>query len=133
MLSASIISEALRIMDEKKIKIDVEQLISQDMLKENCEIGAPLCIIAFLPHIYDSSAKERNEYLDILSEASKLIVGKKVIVLWAQGGDFYPLEEKLHLGFGYPAVGVFSFPKKKFSFLKTSFDLPNLKDFASRI
>ena len=46
----------------------VDQMLSQQMLNENCVDRVAVCIIAFLPNIYDSSASERNGYIKELTE-----------------------------------------------------------------
>lgn len=92
-----------------------------------------ICIITFLPNIADSSAKERNRYLDQIKEASKAVRGKPLFFLWAQGGDFFDLEDQLHLSFGYPAVIAFNYSKKKFAVCRRAFSAENLKDFIMNI
>ena len=66
----------------------------------------------FLPNIADSSAKERNKYLDILKNGSKSSRGKPIYFLWSQGGDQFDFEEQMHLSFGYPAVVALNYNKK---------------------
>jgi protein disulfide-isomerase A6 len=50
-------------------------------------------LIAFLPHIYDSSKDERNSYISTLLEVAKSLKNKPVNFLWTQGGDNYEFEE----------------------------------------
>jgi len=63
-----------------------------------------VCIITFLPNIYESSASERNEYLDMLVEVANVNRKKPFVFFWLQAGDQLDLERSLNLGFGYPAV-----------------------------
>lgn len=63
-----------------------------------------MCIITFLPNIYESSASERNEYLDMLVEVANVNRKKPFVFFWLQAGDQLDLERSLNLGFGYPAV-----------------------------
>ena len=43
--------------------VEAEQLLSQEMFDEKCsKDSGTLCLIAFLPHIMESSAKDRKQY-----------------------------------------------------------------------
>ena len=112
---------------------ETKQLINSEILKEECESRVGICIIAFLPHIADSSAKERNRYLDIINQAKKGNRGKPIYYLWAQGGDHFDFEDKLHLSFGYPAVIAVNYKKKMYSICRSSFSKENLQDFVSNL
>ena len=112
---------------------ETKQLINSEILKEECESRIGICIIAFLPHIADSSAKERNRYLDIINQAKKGNRGKPIYYLWAQGGDHFDFEDKLHLSFGYPAVIAVNYKKKMYSICRSSFSKENLQDFVSNL
>jgi len=129
--ASSITSIALEKLESYGIVPDVEQLTNENQLKEVCKDRTGVCIIALLPHIVDSSAKQRNEYIEQLKEATKTSKGKPIYYLWAQGADFYDFEEKLHLSFGYPAVVAVNFAKKKYSICRSSFGSENLKSFVS--
>jgi len=48
-----------------------------------------------------------------------------------QGGDFFELEEKLSLGFGFPAVVAVNYAKKKYAIMRSSYELDNIKNFIS--
>merc|ERR1712146_595392 len=50
------------------ITVEAEQLLTQEQFDENC--ADKLCLIAFLPHIIDSSAAERKKYLNSYNEAA---------------------------------------------------------------
>ena len=63
-------------------------------MKDGCESRVGICVIVFLPHIADSSADERNKYLDIIKESRKVNGGKPIFYLWAQGGDHFDFEDK---------------------------------------
>ena len=112
---------------------ETKQLINSKILKEECENKIGICVIAFLPHIADSSAKERNKYLDIIKNTRKSNKGKPINYLWAQGGDHFDFENKLHLSFGYPAVIAVNYKKKMYSICRSSFNKENLVDFISNL
>ncbi len=112
---------------------ETKQLIDSDVLKEECESRIGICVIIFLPHIADSSANERNRYLDIIKESRKSNGGKPIYYLWAQGGDHFDFEDKLHLSFGYPAVIAVNYKKKMYSICRSSFSKENLVSFVSNL
>jgi len=92
----------------------VEQLVDDADWKAHCE--GRTCVVAFLPHILDDSAKGRNAYLKILSDslAQSKKDGKSIGFVWSQGGDQFDMEEKLGLQFGFPAVIAINFNKNRF-------------------
>jgi len=124
-----IVSLALEKLEQFGFVPDVEQLTNENQLKEVCKDRTGICIITLLPHILESSAKQRKEYLDQLKEATKGSRGRPIYFLWAQGGDFFDYEDKLHLSFGYPAIVAVNYSKKKYAICKSAFGTENLKDF----
>ena len=42
------------------------ELTAQDVFDEKCVGSKGICILAFLPHILDSSASQRNQYLELI-------------------------------------------------------------------
>jgi protein disulfide-isomerase A6 len=129
--SAGIVSNALDLLEKFGVIPDVEQFTNENQFKEVCKDRTGVCIISFLPHIIDSSAKLRKSYIDAIKEATKSFKGKPIYFLWAQGADFFDFEEKLHLSFGYPAVVAINSNKKKYSVCRTAFGTENLKTFVS--
>jgi protein disulfide-isomerase A6 len=129
--ASSIVTFALEKLEKYGIVPDVEQLTNENQLKEVCKDRIGVCIITLLPHLIDSSSKQRKEYIEQIKEATKAAKGKPIYYLWAQGADFFDFEEKLHLSFGYPAVVALNFGKKKFSVCRTSFGADNLKTYVS--
>ena len=131
--TSGIVQYALDKLDKFGYVPETKQLINSEILKEECESRIGICIIAFLPHIADSSAKERNRYLDIINQAKKGNRGKPIYYLWAQGGDHFDFEDKLHLSFGYPAVIAVNYKKKMYSICRSSFSKENSQDFVSNL
>ena len=127
--AAGIVQYALEKLEKYGYVPETKQLISQSILKETCIDRTGICVIVFLPHIADSNKNERNKYLDIIKDGNKSSRGKPVYFLWAQGGDYYDFEDKLHLSFGYPAVIAISFNKKKYSICRKAFSKDNLVEF----
>ena len=131
--TAGIVQYALDKLEKFGYVPETKQLINSEILKEECESRVGICVIVFLPHIADSSANERNRYLDIIKEARKKNGGKPIYYLWAQGGDHFDFEDKLHLSFGYPAVIAVNYKKKMYSICRSSFSKENLVSFVSNL
>ena len=131
--TSGIVQYALDKLEKYGYVPETKQLINSEILKEECESRVGICVIVFLPHIADSSSKERNRYLDIIKDAKKSNRGKPIYYLWAQGGDHFDFEDKLHLSFGYPAVIAVNYKKKMYSICRSSFSKENLVSFISNL
>ena len=131
--TSGIVQYALDKLEKYGYVPETKQLINSEILKEECESRVGICVIVFLPHIADSSSKERNRYLDIIKEAKKNNRGKPIYYLWAQGGDHFDFEDKLHLRFGYPDVIAVNYKKKMYSICRSSFSKENLVSFISNL
>ena len=131
--TAGIVQYALDKLEKFGYVPETKQLINSEILKEECESRIGICVIVFLPHIADSSSTERNRYLDMIKEARKSNGGKPIYYLWAQGGDHFDFEDKLHLSFGYPAVIAINYKKKMYSVCRSSFTKENLVNFVSNL
>ena len=108
----------------------LQQLLSSSDLSE-CESN--VCLISFLPHIYDSSAEERNRYISIFYSVSKLFRSRPLKFFWAQAGDFYKFEQFLGLGAGYPAVGALSVSKSRQTLMRSSYKSEEIENFVQRL
>jgi protein disulfide-isomerase A6 len=84
-----------------------------------------------LPNIYDSNAAERNAYLETVMAVAKRNRKHPFVFFWLQAGDQMDMENKLHLGFGFPAVVAISPNKQKLSIMKGAFNEDKLATFLS--
>eukprot|EP00388_Colpodella_angusta_P000461 GDKJ01001649.1.p1 GENE.GDKJ01001649.1~~GDKJ01001649.1.p1 ORF type:complete len:425 (-),score=127.93 GDKJ01001649.1:108-1382(-) len=85
--------------------VEAEQLLNDAVFKENC--SSKLCVIALLPNLHESSAAQRNKYLEEFNAAIKKAGRVPAKFYWMQGGDNFDFEEQLSLQFGFPAlIGV---------------------------
>jgi len=109
----------------------VEQLVGDAEFREKCE--SRTCIVAFLSHIMDGGAKQRNNELKIVDAVFKKAKadGHPVSVMWSQGGDQFDMEEKLQLGFGFPAVVAINLKKERFGTMRGTFDKDGVTGFLS--
>jgi len=56
--------------EKADIEPDVHEIFTQKKYDANCE-GPVICVINFLPNIYDSNSKDRNEKLSMLKKVAK--------------------------------------------------------------
>ena len=59
-------------MERFGLSSSVDQILSQQMINDSCVDRVVVCIVAFLPNIYDSNASERNGYIKELTEVYRL-------------------------------------------------------------
>lgn len=129
--ASSIVRSALNKLDTAGKPLTIPQLTSHSDLLKNCESN--VCVITFLPHIYDSTSVERNKYIETFTESAKKNRGKPMKFLWAQGGDFYKFEQLLGLGSGYPAVVGLSMQKNRHALMRSAFKLDEIEDFVRKL
>ena len=96
--------------DKADIEPEIIEITGQKRFDKNCE-GPTICVIAFLPNIYDSNAKERLDYIATLKKLAKKHRKSPFVWFWLSAGDQLDLERDLQLGFGFPAAVAIS-PQK---------------------
>ena len=129
--ASSITRIALNKLDESGKPITIPQIVSATVLNNNCE--KEVCVLAFLPHIYDSSATERNRYIETFAQSAKKNRGKPVKFLWVQAGDYFDLEKVFGLGSGYPAVVGLSVLKNRVAVMKSAFKVEEIETFVRKL
>jgi hypothetical protein len=71
-----------------RVPPNIPQLTSQKVLNEQCgengDGGGKICVIMFLPHIYDSNSKQRQIYIDTLVKIASTFRGT-FSFLWSEG------------------------------------------------
>jgi len=127
--------DIVRYAEELIVKSDIApeivEINSQAIYNSQCH--SKICLIYFLPNIYDSNAEERNSMLDIALQSAEKFRRSPLVHLWLQAGDQLDLERKLNLGFGFPAVIAISPVKKLFSTMHGSFTNKNLNNFVAEL
>jgi protein disulfide-isomerase A6 len=131
--ASSIVSWAQEKKAQYKPVLKVEQLVDKEIFDQYCTNNRGICLIGFLPHIYDSSAQERNDYIEVLQELSKSNRVNPVTFLWSQGGDNYDVEESMALGSGYPSLVAISVNKMRYAPLTGAFDKKNIEVFVKNL
>lgn len=124
-----IIAYALEEVDRSGIPKEIPEMISEQVMKENCEGSNKLCVFVALPHILDSGADGRNKYKEIITAASKAVRGMPFSFLWFEGGSQPDLENTLELTFGFPAVAAYSVDKGVYTVHRGSFTESNIRKF----
>lgn len=68
--AAAITSFGASLAEKADIEPDVHELINHKIYEEECK-GTVICVLSFLPNIFDSNAKERKGYLDLIKKVAK--------------------------------------------------------------
>lgn len=92
-----------------------------------------VCIISFLPNIYESNASERNNYLDLIKKVAKSNRKQPFSFFWLQAGDQLDLERSLNLGFGFPAMIAVAPNKSVVATMTASFNKENCSNFLTKV
>jgi len=107
----------------------VERLTSEDKWNENCiSLNIPLCVVAFLPDILDSSDEERRVYLEVIRGVVNQFRDKPVSFMWAQAGDHQELQDQFSLYSGFPAAILINPLRRVFSVMRSSFTEENFEE-----
>ena len=130
--AAAITSFGSDLAEKADISPDNLELVRQKVFDDNCK-GSVICVVTFLPNIYDSSANERNDYLAKVEKVMKKNRKQPFRYFWLQAGDQLDLERELNLGFGFPAVIAISPLKKMLATMRMSFSDSNINQFLSDI
>lgn len=138
--SAGIVDFALQTLEASGIPINIPELTSQADLNNACGVasgsgdsGGKICVILFVPHIYDSSAKFRQSYIDTIADVSKSFRGTPFSFLWSEGGSQEELEKTLNINNNYPTLAVLSLEKKVYAVQKVSWSSKNAKSFLNGV
>jgi len=118
---------AAQLLSSADIQPEVTEITNHEVFNNECTSG--VCLVAFLPNIYESNAETRKEYIQRLKETAKSTLGKPFVFFWAQAGDNIDLENNLGLGFGFPAIIAISPQKNKFGVMKGAFNEKGVKSF----
>ncbi|CAI2370762.1 unnamed protein product [Moneuplotes crassus] len=119
---------AQNLLENTDIEPEVHELTNQSKYEDECTSG--ICVISFLPNIYESDAKSRNSYIDAIKKTAKAHISKPFAFFWVEAGNNIDLENNLGLGFGFPAVIAVSSKNGKYGIMKGSFSESGLKSFA---
>jgi len=105
------------------------ELTGQSRLEEACA-DKQICLIAFMPLLFDCQSKCRNTYLATLRKLGDKFKRNQWSWLWTESGKHGELEQALNIGgFGYPALVAVNSRKGKFVLLRGSFSEAGINEF----
>jgi protein disulfide-isomerase A6 len=128
-----IVQFALKTLDEAGVPPKINQITNINVFNEACNQSGKICAILFVPHIYDSSAKQRNSYLDVFGEVAKSNRGKPLNFIWSEGTAQEELEKALEINNAYPTVALLSLDRSVYAVQRVSWSLKNVKDFITGV
>ncbi|KAM9355185.1 protein disulfide-isomerase A6 [Pholidichthys leucotaenia] len=124
-----IIAQAMDLFADNAPAPELLEIVNEDTVKSTCE-ESQLCVIAVLPHILDTGASGRNDYLDVMMKMADKYKKKMWSWLWTEAGAQMELEASLGIGgFGYPAMAAINTRKMKFALMRGSFSETGIHEF----
>jgi len=128
--ASSIASTALGYYEEHIEPPTVDELVNQEVLDEKCSKG--ICIIAFLPDIYEGGKAKRNEFIEMLTALGDKYKKQKWGWTWSAAMRQEKLEKTLNVGgSGYPMLAAMNLRKEVFALHMGSFSAEGIKPFLS--
>ncbi len=124
-------STAMEYLKKYPAKKEVFQLTGETVWKDECTSKNGVCVIVFLPDLYDSKADGRRKYIGVLEAGGKKNVQYPLYYFWAQAYDQKALEKVFNLGSGYPAVVAISYSKKKYAVMRGTYTVEGVASFLS--
>ena len=132
--AAGITSFVSDLLNKADIQPEIHELVRQKLYDNECKnAGHVICVLTFLPNIYDSNANERNNYLQSLMKVAKKQRSQPFVFFWLQSGDQLDIERKLNLGFGYRAVVAISPSKDVVATMRGSYSEDNVNEFLTKV
>lgn len=103
-------------------------------MQSSCLEFNGVCVIFFIPHLYECGRDCRNNYLKTFKDAVIVHKSKPFNYFWSQGADQYDFEENFSLGgAGYPSVLALSPKKSVFSKMRAQFSKDNVDKFIQNL
>lgn len=131
--ASGILSWAKSLAAEVRPPPEVIQMTDEKTLTETCS-SSQLCVIAFLPQLYDCQSECRNRYIDRLKEVASTFKNKEWGYLWIEAAVQPELEKALEIGgFGYPAMAVVNIRKMAYSILRGPFSVEGITEFLKEL
>lgn len=130
----AIVSFALESLERSGAPVPINQITNPEDFSSSCEgNGAKLCAILFLPHILDTGAKGRNDYLDLFQDLAKTFRKMPIAFLWSEATAQPQLENALSINGNFPTVAVVSLEKNVYAVPKISWSKKNLQTFLNGV
>lgn len=126
----NIVGDAYKKLENAKPPKKIPQFVGAEQFSE-CETS--VCVFSFLPHIFDSTANERNNYINQVNDVSKKFRAKPLKFFWVQAGDFYKFEQFLSIGAGYPTLAILSTSKSRKGYMRSAFTSSEIEGYLNRL
>lgn len=108
---------------------EVVELLNQANLEEACD-KKQICLIAFMPQLFDCQSKCRNNYIALMKKLGEKYKRHQWAWLWTESAKHGELENALSVGgFGYPALVAVNSRKGKYVLLRGSFSENGINEF----
>jgi protein disulfide-isomerase A6 len=129
-----IVEFALQSLEASGAPVPIHQITGSDVFTKACgDKNVKVCAVLFLPHILDTGAKGRNEYLELFQDVAKSFRKMPFAFLWTEAGAQESLENAIELNGNIPTVAVLSLEKKVYAVPKVSWNKKNIQTFLSGI
>jgi protein disulfide-isomerase A6 len=131
--SAGVQAFAARLLETDGAPPEVPQLLGSEGYAAACTAsGRQACVLAFLPHILDSSASARNRTLATLIKSAGAFAGRPWGWAWLEAAAQPELERALGVS-QFPAVAMLNANKQVSSLMRASLSADNVKDFLNTL
>jgi len=126
--TSGIVMKALEYYEENIEPPTVDEVVNQNVLDEKCTKG--ICILAFLPDIYDGGKADRNRFINMLTELANKFKKQKWGWAWSAAARQPDLESALNVGgSGYPMLVAMNLRKEVFALHMGSFSDEGIRPF----
>lgn len=127
--AGGIVAYAENYLESAGIGPAISEITSAAVFNEACDVKNRICVVMFVPHILDTGAGGRNDYLATLADVAKAMKGKPFTYLWSEGQSQLALENALGINAAYPTLAVLSVEKKMYAVQKLSWNKQNSVSF----
>lgn len=106
-------------LEKAGVNLTLPELVDREAFENKC-LNKKYCVVAVLPHLYDSGAAGRRQHIDVLSTVAKSM-RQLASFMWVQGGNQEALETAFKMSSGYPAVVAINKDRKRYAVHTGSF------------
>lgn len=133
-----IVQYALDSLEKAGAPVPLHQITSQKQFNSLCDpaagaTSAKLCVMLFVPHILDSGAALRQEYLSMMQEVAKQFRKMPFAFVWSEANAQPALEASVSVNQNYPTIAVVSYEKNVYAVPKISWSKKNVQSFLQGI
>lgn len=131
--ASEIVSFGLKLLETDGAPPEVSQLLSGEQYGAACTAqGRQACVLAFLPHIQDTTAASRKRSLEALGASAGAFASRPWGWAWLEAGAQPELETALGVS-QFPSVVMVNAKKGVASRMKAALSGPNLKEFLNLV